>query len=145
MKLSRKIKIRECSECGWMTILASPKTCPKCGGEMKPMKSAKGNKFKARPETIDGLRFASGKEAMRYRILKAMAQADEIESLVCHPVFRIVINGIDCGKYTADFDYLKDGKRIIEDCKGGDATKTEAYRLRKKIVEALHGITIQEV
>ena len=50
------------------------------------------------------------------------------------------------GYYTADFAYVrKDGAPVVEDVKGGRATRTEAYRLRKKIVEAFYGLTIEEV
>lgn len=50
------------------------------------------------------------------------------------------------GYYTADFAYeTKDGVPVVEDVKGGNATRTEAYRLRKRIVEAIYGIEIREV
>lgn len=50
------------------------------------------------------------------------------------------------GYYTADFLYkTKDGKAVVEDVKGGRATSTEAYRLRKKMVEATYGFEVREV
>ncbi len=51
------------------------------------------------------------------------------------------------GHYTADFSYTRPGAAglIVEDCKGGRATVTEAYRLRKRMVEALYSITVVEV
>jgi hypothetical protein len=50
------------------------------------------------------------------------------------------------GRYTADFAYIdcQTGQRVIEDTKS-TATATEAYRLRKKHVEAQYGITVREV
>jgi hypothetical protein len=36
------------------------------------------------------------------------------------------------------------GQVVIEDVKSGP-TKTTAYRLRKRLVEAIHGVTISEV
>lgn len=36
--------------------------------------------------------------------------------------------------FKADFKYLKKGEVIIEEVKGGNATKTEAYRIRKKLL-----------
>ena len=48
--------------------------------------------------------------------------------------------------YTADFVYqdTATGRTIVEDVKGGDATKTEAYGLRKKLMRYVHGIEIIE-
>lgn len=48
--------------------------------------------------------------------------------------------------YTADFVYtdVATGKTIVEDVKGRDATKTEAYGLRKKLMRYVHGIEIVE-
>jgi len=50
------------------------------------------------------------------------------------------------GMFHADFKYRDHrlGTWIVEDVKS-TPTKTEAYKLRKKIVEAVHGITITEI
>ena len=50
------------------------------------------------------------------------------------------------GTYTADFRYvdLKSGEVTVEDVKSLP-TKTTAYKLRKKIAEAVHGITVTEI
>ena len=44
--------------------------------------------------------------------------------------------------YYADFDYYKDGKHIVEDVKG---VKTEAYKIKKKLMLERYGIRITEV
>ena len=44
--------------------------------------------------------------------------------------------------YIADFVYLKDGKTVVEDSKG---YRTEAYRLKKKMMLYFFHIRIQEV
>lgn len=50
------------------------------------------------------------------------------------------------GMYHADFAYWTNGGwGVVEDVKGGNATRTEAYRLRKKMVEISYGIKITEV
>ena len=48
--------------------------------------------------------------------------------------------------YTADFVYTdtRTGRTFVEDIKGRDATKTEAYGLRKKLMRYVHGIEIIE-
>lgn len=53
------------------------------------------------------------------------------------------------GIFKADFRYrvvkgLNLGEIKVEDVKSGP-TKTEAYALRKKLAEAIHGITIDEL
>jgi len=114
------------------------------------------NKYRAEPVFVDGVRFASKKEAARYLELRLWEKAGAIDELVRQPVFPlhvfeiwrsqapIVITTI--GKFTADFQYrnLATGEIVVEDVKS-TATKTEAYRLRKKLAEAIHGITVIEV
>jgi hypothetical protein len=53
---------------------------------------------------------------------------------------------VHCGMFTADFRYVDSGtgEVVVEDTKSGP-TKTEAYRLRKRLVEAIHGVRITEV
>ncbi len=105
-------------------------------------------KFKNVPTTIDGLRFDSKKEAFRYCELKLLQKAGHISHLEVQPVFKFEVNGrpvlIKSGgypkgrqaKYTADFSYFDGEKRVVEDVKSS-ATKTEAYALRKALVEAM--------
>jgi len=105
-----------------------------------------GNKYRAKPKIVDGIRFASTKEANRYVVLKAMQDAGEISDLVLQPAFDlIVMGGAKVGVYRADFGYtaFSSGTRIIEDVKSGP-TKTAVYKLKKKIVEAVYGIKILE-
>jgi len=98
-------------------------------------------KYKAQPIILDGIRFASKREAIRYQQLKLLEKAGKISLLQLQPRFDIIINGIKVGFYKADFKYEQDGKIIIEDCKG---YRTPIYRLKKKLVQALYGITICE-
>jgi hypothetical protein len=46
--------------------------------------------------------------------------------------------------YYADFVYTYRGERITEDVKS-PATKTPVYRVKKKLMKHVHGITITEV
>jgi hypothetical protein len=39
---------------------------------------------------------------------------------------------------------MRNGRRVVEDCKS-KPTMTPVYRLKKKLVAALHGIEIHEV
>ncbi len=100
------------------------------------------NKYRNIPTTIDGVTFASKKEARRYQELKLMQKANAITELTLQPVFPIEVNGQKICKYLADFQYRENGELVVEDAKG---VLTPAYRLKKKLVKALHGIEVKEV
>ncbi len=44
-------------------------------------------------------------------------------------------------RYIADFVYYRDGKRVVEDCKG---VKTAEYKLKKKLMAYVNHINIEE-
>lgn len=44
--------------------------------------------------------------------------------------------------YYADFVYFENGERIVEDVKG---VRTEAYKIKRKLMRWIHGIEIREV
>lgn len=112
----------------------------------------KRHKFGAVATTVDGIRFASKREAARYGELKLLQGAGVIRGLVLQPKYDIYALAfqaapVKVGFYKADFRYMVpvlDGKWkfIVEDVKG---VRTEIYRLKKKLVEAQYGITITEV
>jgi hypothetical protein len=110
--------------------------------------------------SADGRTFASKRECKRYLELKMLEKAGRIRDLRLQPWFALMVpvfegayDNINEGKlvgrkvigsYRADFDYIdvRGGKRVTEDAKG---RKTEAYALRKRMVEAQYGIEITEV
>ena len=103
------------------------------------------NKYRAKPTVIDGIRFASKAEGRRYGELKTMEQAGEITGLELQPKFNCVVNGMKICSYIADFRYFDGNKRVVEDVKSRP-TRTPAYRIKKKLVEALYpGVEITEV
>lgn len=99
------------------------------------------SKYGARKQEIDGIVFDSKMEASRYSELKLREYAGEIESLIVHPIFPIVVNDVKICKYIADFSYYEGEKKIIEDVKG---FRTRDYILKKKLVKALYGFDILE-
>ena len=113
----------------------------------------KGRKLiRAKPQTIDGLKFDSAKEANRYLALRLLERNGEIFDLVVHPVFPLTVGGKPVlirskgyqngrkAKYTADFSYIdRNGEKIYEDVKGYD---TPIARLRRAVIEAEYGIRI---
>lgn len=101
-------------------------------------------KYHAVKVTEDGYVFDSKSENRRYRELLLLQSAGQISDLRVHHRLRLVVNAIDCGYYEADFDYVVGLglAHIFEDVKG---IRTAVYRLKKKLVFAIHDISIEEV
>lgn len=102
------------------------------------------SKYHAKPEIVDGIRFASKKEALHYRVLKYRKLNGEIERLELQPKFRLEVNGMLVCCYVADFRYwdVKLGATLVVDVKG---IRTPVYIIKRKLMLAVHGITITEV
>ena len=112
------------------------------------MRRAKPSKYRNVPTFVDGHRFASKKEARRFKELKLLERANEIVGLVIHPRYEIKVNGVKICDYVADFGYELASpdpdysfRPIIEDVKG---VRTSTYRLKANLMKALYGITIKE-
>lgn len=101
------------------------------------------NKYKNKKTTVDNIVFASKKEAARYCVLKLLQKAGEITDLELQPKYEFVVNGYRIGSYKPDFRYIESGVIVVEDCKS-TATKTTAYQLRKRMMKAIHNISILE-
>jgi hypothetical protein len=96
------------------------------------------HKFKAKPTNIDGLHFASKKEANYYQKLKIAQQSGELLFFLTQVPFRLP-GGV---KYLADFmEFWKDGEVKIVDVKG---RRLPQYIAKKKQIEALYPIEIIE-
>ncbi len=123
------------------------------------------SKYGSRKVTVDGITFDSKKEAGRYQQLKLLERAGEISGLLLQvkyvliPAQREPCNDIytsgakkGCFKpgkllekecsYVADFVYIRGGKTVVEDTKG---FRTEAYKIKRKLMLHIHGIRIKEV
>ena len=100
------------------------------------------NKYHARKTEVDGIVFDSKREAARYSELKLLQAAGEIRDLELQPEYELAVAGRVVGKYIADFRYMDGGRVVVEDAKG---VRTDVYRLKKKMVEAIYGIKILEV
>lgn len=106
-------------------------------------------KYGSKKTPIDGYVFDSKREAEHYLTLKILAVAQEITALEIQPRFPIFVRSlagadIYVGDYTADFRFTERGIVKVEDVKSS-ATKTTAYKLRKRLVEAIYGIEITEI
>lgn len=100
-------------------------------------------KYRNIPTEIDGERFDSKKEARRFVELRVLERAGEIADLTRGKKYNFSHDGVKIGTYKPDFEYTENGKRVIEDVKS-TSTKTQAYRLRKRMMLAFYGIEIRE-
>ena len=102
----------------------------------------------------NGIEFDSLAEADRYTELYVMQKAGIISDLVCHPEFEIIPKQKDPktgkflfhpAKYTADFQYTRDGKTIVEDVKSIKTREEKDYVLRRKLMMYVNHIYVEEV
>lgn len=115
------------------------------------------SKYGAIRTTVDGIEFASKREAHRYGELKLLQLAGEIHKLRLQPAFDLAVMPlpnrdelpIKIGQYRADFVYCEcrrgaqcvGSRTVVEDSKG---MRTPLYKWKKKHVEAQYGIEIRE-
>lgn len=96
-----------------------------------------------------GIMFASKKEANRYEQLRLMESGGVVKDIQIQVRYRLEVNGLHICDYIADFVYFdklsRPGrdpwKQVVEDTKG---IRTAAYKLKKKLMLAIHGIEIRE-
>lgn len=107
------------------------------------------NKYYSRKVTIDGIEFDSQKEARRFCELRLLERAGRITELQRQVKFELIPSQKIDGKvveractYIADFVYIENGKKVVEDTKG---FKTKDYIIKRKLMLHVHGIMIQEI
>jgi Protein of unknown function (DUF1064) len=111
----------------------------------KLLQKAKPSKYRAKPTEVDGIRFASGREAARWMVLKTLERTGEISDLRRQVSFPLHVAGVKICTYYADFLYKnQEGICVVEDAKA-KPTSTAVYRLKKKMLAAEYGIQIVEV
>ena len=121
----------------------------------RTLQQHKPSKYHNVKTTLDGITFDSKKESERYFELKLLEKAGQISALELQPKFELYVVSeesnlrIHVGNYRADFAYwqrAKEGHQVrhVEDVKT-PATRTQAYRMRKRMAEGIYGITITEI
>ncbi len=100
------------------------------------------SKYRNIRTAIDGISFASRREARRYAELCLQRQTGEIQELGVQKHFSLDVNGIHICDYIADFVDRPESAQIVEDAKG---KRLELYRIKKRLMKAILGIDIAEV
>lgn len=128
---------------------------------VKPEKAR--SKYGNTRREVDGVVYDSIREANRVSLLKALERAGVIRDLVLQRSFPLVavnrVTGVEVtvGAYLSDADYIvvdpirapvkgrKAGDWIVEDVKSEATAGNAVYRLKKKLVAAIHGVEVVEV
>ena len=121
------------------------------------------NKYHAKKTIVNGIEFASRKEAHRYQELLLLQRAGEIQDLQMQVKYVLIPaqyevyerygkngNRLKDGRrlierecsYIADFVYTFYGQTVVEDTKG---FRTKDYGIKRKLMLYVHGIKIKEV
>ena len=129
----------------------------------KSIKSTNYSKYNNKRVKVCGKDFDSKHEAERYLLLLSMQREGRISDLRLQVPFELIPTqrepdiigprgGVKPGRciekacvYYADFVYKdKDGNTVVEDAKS-PATRTETYKIKKKLMLYLNKIKIKEV
>jgi len=102
------------------------------------------SKYHAKKTVVDGITFASKREATRYTELKLMQRAGVISDLRRQVKYELIPKqqGERAVSYIADFVYTEGGQTVAEDVKG---VRTPVYKIKKKLMLWRHGVRIREV
>ena len=118
---------------------------------MLPEKEEKTSKYRNQKTTVNGIVFDSKKEAQRYEELLLMLKSGEISDLRLQVEFTLqeaytthTGQKVRAIRYKADFAYIKNNERIVEDVKS-KATKTQVYAIKKKMLMDKYGVKIIEI
>jgi hypothetical protein len=94
-------------------------------------------------ETVDG--FDSEKERRVWQDLELRAKAGEITHLRRQVAYPLIVNGQLVASYVADYVWVEGAMTVVADAKSEYTRKLPVYRLKRKLMQACHGIDIQEV
>ena len=106
------------------------------------------SKYHSKKITINGQTFDSVKEYRRFCELSLLARAGKVTDLQRQVKFELIPSQRIGGKvveracsYVADFVYMENGEKVVEDTKG---FKTPEYKIKRKLMLWVHGIQIRE-
>ena len=131
----------------------------------RKLRIPKENKYHSRKVILDGETFDSQKEARRYAELKLLERAGKISDLQRQVRYELIPSQRETsteiytrgekkgqfkpGKviekpcyYVADFEYIQDGIKVVEDTKG---VRTKDYVIKRKLMLKVYGVRVREV
>lgn len=119
--------------------------------ETKSIVGQSRNKYGNVKVEVDGVKYDSKKEAKRSTELETQQKLGIISDLerqvkfVLQPSFKFAGHTIREISYVADFVYMENGNKVVEDVKSPITRKNPIYKLKKKMMMYVHGIEVREV
>lgn len=131
---------------GWNGRTLTSYGCAHCGqwhiGQPTKDAEPRRSKYGNTPTKVGPITFHSKKEAKRYGDLILLQRAGVITDLKLQVKFPLIVSETLITTYIADFTYFDaKGEKVVEDVKG---YATEVYNLKRKLMKAIHNITIME-
>lgn len=99
-------------------------------------------KYRNQPVEVDGIQFASKREARHYAELRLLERAGEIQDLEVHPAIGLTVAGVRICRIVPDFRFIetRSGALRYQDTKG---VVTRDWKLKAKLFQAIHGTEIE--
>jgi Fe2+ transport system protein B len=99
----------------------------------------------------DGTRFDSRKEARRWAELQLLERAGLVRDLQRQVSYELAPSVKFAGAARAqpplrlivDFRYTEGGQTVLEDVKGGEATETDVFRVKRHLLLHLFGLQVR--
>lgn len=113
----------------------------------------KPRKYLNKKTTIGGFTFDSGREAARWSHLCLLQRAGHISELRRQVAYVLAPSVKFAGaakakpaiRFVADFEYIENGARVVEDVKSAPTAKLPAFQLKRHLMKHLHGIDVRIV
>lgn len=110
-------------------------------------------KYRNKKTKFDGVTFDSGREAARWSHLLLLQRAGRISELRRQVTYvlapSVKFEGAPRAKpalrFIADFEYVEDGARIVEDVKSTPTAKLPAFQIKRHLMKHLHGVDVRIV
>ena len=110
------------------------------------------NKYGAKKVVVDGEVFDSRKEYYRWCDLKLLERAGKISDLKRQVKYVLIPSQRQDGKlierevsYIADFEYVENGLKVVEDVKGYKrGAAYQLFSIKRKLMLHLFGIRVKE-
>jgi hypothetical protein len=109
---------------------------------------AKPAKYRNKPfRDAAGVYWHSRKEYRHWLVLRAAEAAGLIRGLRRQVKYVLLVNGIEVGSYVADFTFFdaETDRVVVQDVKSPATRKLPLYRLKKALLRAVWGLTVEEV
>ena len=103
----------------------------------------KKNKYGNIVTTLNGIKFDSKAESLRYALLTQRQRAGMISDLKIQQSFDFHYGEKKICTYFSDFSYQRDGQLVVEDVKNPALAKSDSvFCIKKRMMRIFHGIDV---